>query len=97
MLSSMTSLRTFIMATDCASVKPSSSSLCTNLRVSKWWSRDWRAVAWKARWCNGLSRMLVLDRGLPFCVVRVKDLFSNERLSVFVCLEESIANARIKY
>ena len=55
-LSSMTSLRTFIMATDCSSVKPSLCSRWTNLSVSKWWSRCRRGVAWKARWSVGLRR-----------------------------------------
>jgi hypothetical protein len=48
-LSSMTSLRIFIMATDCSSVRPSSLSRCTNLSVSKWWSRRDAAVREKAR------------------------------------------------
>lgn len=52
-LSSITSLRTFIMATDCSSVKPSPCKRLTNLRVSKWWSREWRVVAWKGRGCRG--------------------------------------------
>lgn len=53
-LSSMTSFRTFIMATDWSSVKPSLCSRCTNLSVSKWWSRCRIAVAWNARRRMGL-------------------------------------------
>lgn len=47
--SSMTSLRTRIMAVACSSEKPSSLRRWTNLSVSKWWSR-WRGgVVWKGR------------------------------------------------
>lgn len=44
-LSSITSLRTFIIATACSSVKPSSFSRWTNFNVSKWWSRSLESEA----------------------------------------------------
>lgn len=45
----MTSLITFIIATACASEKPSSCKRWTNLRVSKWWTLARVAVALKFR------------------------------------------------
>lgn len=45
------------MATDWSSVKPSLCRRCTNLRVSKWWSRARRAVAWKDLCKAGCRRM----------------------------------------
>ena len=47
--SSMTSLRTRIMAMACSSEKPSSLRRCTNFSVSKWWSRWSGGVVWKGR------------------------------------------------
>ncbi len=47
--SSITSLRMVIMARDWASENPSSRRRCTNLRVSKWWSRGREGVVEKAR------------------------------------------------
>ena len=62
-LSSITSLSTFIIAADCSSVKPSSSSRWTNLSVSKWWSRLCAAEAWKDRRSAGGSRRRVFVGG----------------------------------
>ncbi len=64
-LSSMTSLSTFIMATDCSSVKPSSWRRCTKRRVSKWWSRLRVAEAWNARRRAGLRTTMLLFGRCP--------------------------------
>jgi len=65
-LSSMTSLRTFIIATAWSSVKPSSLSRRTNFSVSKWWSLDWIAVALNARRMNRLC--IMVEAGCAFNV-----------------------------
>lgn len=46
-LSSITSLSTRIRASLCSSEKPSACSRCTNLSVSKWWSRRRGGELWK--------------------------------------------------
>jgi hypothetical protein len=55
------------MATAWVSVKPSDCSRCTNLRVSKWWSRGRGALAWNARRLGRLDRMRELD--VRYCVL----------------------------
>ena len=80
-LSSMTSLSTFIMATDCSSVKPSSWRRCTKRRVSKWWSRLRVAEAWNARRRAGLrTTMLLFGR----CLAARLRLLPSRRPSLFV-------------
>jgi hypothetical protein len=76
-------------------VNPSSCNRWTNFRVSKWWSRDWRAVAWKAWWCDGFCRMLGFDRGAALYLRGVKDLLAaiSEGREGCVRLEESVLNA----
>ena len=61
-LSSITSLRTLIIATACFSEKPSSCKRCTNLRVSKWCSLLCRVVAWKARRRSGFCSILGFEK-----------------------------------
>lgn len=66
----MTSLRTFIIATDCSSVNPSSCNFWTNFNVSKWCSLLRAGEAWKAR------RRLGCWRGEP---ALLKALFGSIR------------------
>ena len=95
-LSSMTSLSTFIIATAWGSVNPSSRNRWTNFRVSKWWSRDWRGVAWNALRHDGSCNMLV--RGLwPLSMDRTRlDICWPEAgLCEFPLLFAAALNARI--